>query len=311
MQASLEAPVSAVIVTYRSRQVVGRGLEALRPGFESGLIRCVVVDNCSPDGTADQVARDHPWVHLVRSPLNLGYGSGCNLGFQHVRSPYVFILNPDVVIDPASIGRLHRFMEDHPAAGMAMPATRIASGGYQPAGGTPTPWSMMAQAVGWGRAPSRQAALLPGTPPVKTDWLCGATLFIRSEAFRKVGGFDPRFFLYFEETDLCRRMRRMGYELWGVGEAVASHEEGASARLVDPAMKPGGTLPQHYFASRYYYLVKHHGRLAAALTEGVDLAFKGLRDLGRGLLRRPGRGELRGRLQAPVFRCPAIRPGVP
>src|SRR5882762_6680124 len=82
-------PVTAVMVSYASSQVIGETLTPLRAAWKDRLLRCIVVDNASPDGTADLVARDHPWVDLVRSPGNLGYGRGCNLGFERVSTPYV------------------------------------------------------------------------------------------------------------------------------------------------------------------------------------------------------------------------------
>ncbi len=293
--------ITVITVTYNSRGTVGRSLDALRPGHESGRLQCVVVDNCSADDTADFVAEAHPWARLVRSPRNVGYGRGCNLGFEHARTPYVLIMNPDVVIEPDAIERLVRFMAGRPKAGMAAPVTRMSYGGYQFAGGRPTPWSMFEMSLGLARYKRRQIPLLPGDPPRRTDWLCGAVMIVRSSLFHELGGFDPRFFLYFEESDLCLRIQRMGYELWAVGEAEAVHAGGASIRSANPEVPAGECLDRFFFPSRYSYLAKHHSPVAAAMAEALDLALAGLRDLGRRLTRRPPKGELRRRLQVSVF----------
>jgi GT2 family glycosyltransferase len=130
-------------------------------------------------------------------------------------------------------------------------------------------------------------------------------MMVRSEAFREVGGFDPRFFLYFEETDLCRRLRTAGWELWAVGSASATHLEGASARKVEPGLAPGECLSDHYFRSRYYFLSKHYGLLAAAASEAAEILILAARDLLKAILARPARHELRSRLKRSIFQPPS------
>jgi N-acetylglucosaminyl-diphospho-decaprenol L-rhamnosyltransferase len=297
-------PVTVVMVTYSSSGVIGESLQPLRAAHQEGLIRCVVVDNASPDGTADRIAREHPWVDLVRSPGNIGYGRGCNLGFERVRTPHVLFMNPDVVLGPGSIRVLQEFLQSQERAGMVAPATSVGRFGYQPSGGSLTPWSLMGMATGLPVLQPRQRVAMPGEAPFKTDWLCGAVLMARSQAIRDVGGFDPRFFLYFEETDLCRRLRAAGWELWAAGTAQASHHLGLSARKVDPLLAAGDCLSDHFYRSRYYYLSKHYGFLAAAASESAELVVKASRDFLRVLLQRPSRHELRSRLNAPMFQWP-------
>ena len=300
-----EFPVTVVMVSYRSSRVIGESLAPLEAAWKSGLLRCIVVDNSSPDETAEVVARDHPWVELVRSPGNLGYGRGCNLGFERVKSPFVLFMNADVIIDAAAITTLVEFLKSRGRAGMAAPATQFGRfEGLQFAGRIFTPWSLVASATGIQGLQPKPRFVRPGEAPFKTEWLCGAVILARSQAIRDVGGFDPRFFLYFEETDLCRRLSAAGWELWAVGSALATHYFGLSARQVDKTLSEGDCLSDHYYKSRYYYLSKHYGPLAAAVSEAVELAAKGARDLLRALLHRPARHELRNRLKAPVFRWP-------
>ena len=305
-----EIPITVVIVAYSSSGTIGDALASLAAAHEEGLARVVVVDNASPDGTADRVALDHPWVELVRSPENLGYGRGCNLGFERVRSPFVLFMNADVVIAPADLRELLRFQRGGDRIGMTAPATRFPwTDLFQPVGNALTPRSLVAEASGIPGLSPKKRALRSGEASFKTDWLCGAIMLVRSDAFRAVGGFDPRFFLYFEETDICRRLHAAGWELWAVGSATATHLAGASARKVQKGLGLGDCLSDHYFRSRYYYLDKHFGRLAAAASETGELVAMGSRDLLRAVLNRPAKHELKSRLKAPVFSRPAKQSG--
>jgi hypothetical protein len=158
------------------------------------------------------------------------------------------------------------------------------------------------EALGW-HCGSR-SAIQPGDAPRCVQWLCGALLLCRTELIQRLSGFDPRFFLYFEETDLCRRAGAAGAELWAVGTAVAEHAGSASTRQAQRDLPEGGYLSEHYYRSRYYYLIKHHGRVAAAATEICELGIKAGRDAARWLLGRAPARELSARLQAPVLRLP-------
>ena len=146
--------------------------------------------------------------------------------------------------------------------------------------------------------------IVPGSEPFKTNWVCGAVLLIRKNLFDELKGFDPRFFLYFEETDLCRRALAQGAEIWALGRAVATHGTGASAVMLKGEMYRG-CIAEHFFRSRYYYLVKHHGWLTAASTEICELLVMTALALPRWLLRRK-RGQLRMRLRAPILSMPGV-----
>jgi N-acetylglucosaminyl-diphospho-decaprenol L-rhamnosyltransferase len=296
-------PVTAVIVTYQSRAMIGRTLDGLREAHQAGLADCVVVDNASSDGTADHVAQAYPWVKLIRSERNLGFGRGCNLGFRHVASPYVLFLNPDAVIERQALCVLMEFMEAHPAAGIAGPATHVGDG-LQKSGYLLTPWVLVKGALGMVEPYPQVREIAPGEPPRPTNWVCGGIMLVRSELFRRLGGFDPRFFLYFEETDLCVRARAAGYELWAIGEAIATHASNTSARKIDPTLAEEGCLSQHYYQSRYYYLTKHHGIVAATCAEVGELMLKAMRDFVRFLGGRGGADKFRRRLRGPVLMFP-------
>jgi GT2 family glycosyltransferase len=286
---------TSVTVSYQSRAVIDAAIAPFRDACAAGQHACVVVDNDSRDGTADHVERAHPYARVIRAGGNVGFGRGCNLGAAHSDSEFVLFLNPDASLEPGELAKLVAFMDAHPRAAVCAPAIEDAA---QRAGMMTRPRDVIAQA--WGLPSYEESRLIvPGGAPFETTWVCGAVFLMRSERFRALGGFDPRFFLYFEETDLFLRCMQAGSEIWVVPAARARHRGGASARATDePTVS--GDIARHYFQSRFYYLHKHHGlgaAVAADVSELVPLVL-------RAALRRSAVRRLRERLRASVLRPP-------
>lgn len=274
---SREPLATAVIVTFNSLGEIGRALTALLTAYEAGIIHCVVVDNASSDGTADFVERAHPWVKLLRHEQNVGFGRGCNAGFAHVHTPYILIQNPDAVVTLPAVRTLVGFLEKRKAAGIAAPAIVERDGNLQAAGLMTTPASLVLSAMGSRRPMKEKKPIVPDSPPFRTAWVCGAVMLVRAELFRSLGGFDRRFFLYFEETDLCRRTLEEGAEIWAVGEAVVEHAGGASTGGHTNAAEYVPYIYEHFYRSRFYYLVKHFGWVRAVVSESVSRALDRVR----------------------------------
>ncbi|HEV8607742.1 MAG TPA: glycosyltransferase family 2 protein [Tepidisphaeraceae bacterium] len=296
------AATTVIFVSYNSAQRIGDALRSAKASHDAGVLDCIVVDNASADGTADLVKREHPWAKLIESPVNLGYGRGLNVGLKVCNTPYILFMNPDAVLPTEALRTLVAYLEAHPKAGMVAPAI-IEGDMLQEAGALPTPWRILAQSIGLGRQVTRQRPIVPHEPPFTTDWLCGAIMLTRTDLMRELNGFDPRFFLYFEETDLCRRILQRGLELWAVGDAVAHHVGGASARTLGQKIVRG-CIPEYYYPSRFYYFVKHHGWPAAACAEIAEfLSLTINRVIGRDL------EGLSARMRAPLLRMPAKEVG--
>lgn len=301
---SAKPSVTVVIVTYESTDTIGPCLDGLQASYEAQLVEVVVVDNASDDGTAQCVEEAYPWVTLLRNEVNVGYGQGCNRGLERAGNEFTVFMNPDVVVDPQCLEKLVGFMQAHTRAGLAGPSIKRTAGDYQAAGGLPSPWREVCNALRIGTDIVQRKAITPGDEPFQTDWICGAIMIGRTDVLRTMGGFDARFFLYFEETDLCVRMRNHGYQVWAVGTATAQHASNASARKVRQDLGDGECLSEHYFRSRMYYMVKHHGWMAAVFSELSELAIGAARDLVDMAMRRPGRGRVRRRLRGPLLRLP-------
>jgi GT2 family glycosyltransferase len=296
---------TVVIVSYNSRGTLPDALDSLRDAWNQGLAECVVVDNASSDDSVDFVRTAHPWVRLIEAGGNLGFGRGCNIGIEAAKTPYVLLLNPDAAIESASLRTLVEFFDTNPHAGIIGPAVIEPSGVLQTAGALPTPLRLMLSPIWPSLSVRDQRTIEPGASPYRTTWLCGAILMLRKTLIDQVGGFDPRFFLYFEETDLCRRAQRAGWEIWAVGEAVGRHLNSSSASATGALMQDD-VIAEHFYESRFYYLAKHHGRVAAALAEIVELTLMSVRAFLM-FLRGNHDATFRIRMRSPILSFPPRR----
>ena len=211
--------VSVIIVTYNSADAIAACLQSLMS--QTGVtFETIVVDNASKDNTLAQLAGYQ--VHLIPSTENLGFGRGCNLGFNASRGHYVYLLNPDARLETNhALDTLCRMMNTHPEWGMAGTLVRSPTGHLESPPATEYPGQ---------RHVRRDFSKLPG----RIAWIIGASMVIRRELYEKLGGFDPGFFLYSEETDFCLRLRELGYEIGHVPDVTVRHIGGASAKLNDP-----------------------------------------------------------------------------
>jgi GT2 family glycosyltransferase len=279
--------MSIIIVSFNTREVLRGCLSSLQQQQDVGAMQVIVVDNASRDGSADMVARDFPHCHLVRSEVNLGFAAANNLAFALAGAPYLVLLNPDALLQPGALKKSIAHMESTPRAGLAGGLLQDSDGQLQPSGRLfPSLLNELLMLSGlaarypasrfFGRfdrtwANPRQAA------PV--DWVPGAFSIIRRSALDISGGFDERFFLYYEEVDLCRRIAQAGYEVWYWPDVVIEHIGGASSKtLVDMAFSGSGSqLTLWRLRSGLLYYRKHHGPLAAWMVNRLELGWHRLR----------------------------------
>ena len=274
-----EFNIAVIIVTYKCASLTIESLrsiadERLSAGFE---IRTVVVDNASGDSPqiADAIQLNgwDSWVTLVTSAVNGGFAYGNNAGIarayqDHVPS-YIYLLNPDAQVRCGAIETLARFMESHPTVGIAGSSFENLDGSDWPiAFHFPTLMSEMVQGMELGplmRMFKRWTVaqnMTKVTQPV--DWICGASMIIRPEVLKSIGGMDENYFLYFEETDFCSRALKAGFSTWYVPDSRVMHIMGQSTTVTDQSKGPK-RLPSYWFESRRRYF---------ALTYGVSHAIR-------------------------------------
>jgi GT2 family glycosyltransferase len=249
--------IDAVIVHYGDP-----GLTAAAAGrlAKSNLASLRVVDNSA------NLATLPPFATLVRPPTNLGFGRAVNLAAGEGRAPWLLVLNPDVSLDPGALEALYRAGEARARLGVVAPALRHPDGTAQINGGRFSGWVReLARVCRIGarvralRARARPEAHHRGAGVIERDWASGAALLVRRAAFEQVGGFDEDFFLYYEDEDLCRRLRRRGWRVALAPAAGAQHAVGGCSGLEDPYRSA------HFEVSRRLYHERYSGVLLRRL----------------------------------------------
>jgi len=275
--------VLIAIVNYRTTELVVDGLVALEQELaDLPGTHVVVVDNASGDGSAGRLRASidergwSAWCTLVASDTNGGFSYGNNTAMHAVdtHSDYVLLLNPDTRIRPGAVRTLLDFMEAHPAVGIAGSRLEDEDGTQQHSRYRfPSVLGELEATIRFGPV-TRLASESVVAPPLVTeahacDWVAGASMIIRQEVLDAVGTMDERYFLYFEEVDLCRRARDAGWACWYVPASRVVHLVGQSSGVTsrETALE---RRPRYWFESRRRYFVEHHGR---AQTMLADLAW--------------------------------------
>lgn len=220
--------LSLIILNYKSRGLLKQCLKGLLQLHLSITTEIIVVDNHSNDGTDEMMPAEFPSLRYIRSPRNVGFAAGNNLGIREASGRYLLIMNPDIAVFGNVFEHMVEFLEKHPAVGMCGPKLLNPDGSAQTSCRMfPTVRTILYRRSPLGKLPSAREHLRKflmrdwdhkENRPV--DWILGACMLVRRSAMEKVGLMDERFFLYFEDVDWCRRFWQCGYEVWYLGQTA-------------------------------------------------------------------------------------------
>lgn len=236
--------VSALVVSYNVKDLLLESLEALMSASEVPL-EVIVVDNASADGSADAVGQRYPDVRLLRLPKNVGYGRANNQGLPSCRGRFILLLNPDVLLTPGSLAKLTDFMLVRPDVGAVGPRLKRPDGSLDLAArrAFPTPATAFYRFVGLSRLFPRSRrfnrynlGFNPEDTTQEIDSGTAACLLVRRAAIDRVGFFDPDYFMYGEDLDLCYRLKTAGWKVYYLPGAEAIHVKGAATRQATQRM---------------------------------------------------------------------------
>ncbi|HVE94976.1 MAG TPA: glycosyltransferase family 2 protein [Acidimicrobiales bacterium] len=255
--------VGVVIVTYRSAGSIATCLHSLRAASEQHRLQVVVIDNASDDGSSAAARAADEDIVVVDRDANDGYAVGNNAGLALLSDDVEWVLfaNPDTTWPDRSVDALVAAAAAHPGAGLVSPVLVGSDGTAQPI--VERDLTLRRVVRGMVRLGSRVRPTAPPEtgPPVAVEWLHTAAALMPVELARRLGGFDPRFFLFAEDADLCRRVRAAGLDVLVVPEVRVGHAGGAS---VDASTDAGGAAALRVRAVATY-LDKYEGPNARRL----------------------------------------------
>ena len=263
--------VSALVVSHNVKDLL---IQCLRAFYATSdvPVEVVVVDNGSTDGSAAAATAEFPKATVLLEQKNLGYGRAANKGLERCQGRFVLLLNPDATVDPQAVGRLSDFLMTRPEAGAVGPRLLMPDGSLDPdcRRSFPVPSTLFYRTVGLSR-------LFPKSPRFgrhnmghvdesdvhEMDAGTADCLLLRKAAIDRIGFFDPRYFMFGEDIDLCYRLKLGGWKVFYLPTARATHHKRAATTKAQRE-----ALYQRHRAMWTYHF-KHHAQDVSAFGNGL------------------------------------------
>ncbi len=273
--------VSVIVVNYNTAHLLEPMRSALLASQGELALQTIVIDNASRDDSLALLKREFGEVELIVNPANVGFGRANNQGMGLAKGRYVLLLNTDAFVAPDTLPKTVRYMDEHPDCGVLGVRLVGRDSVLQPCCRYfPTPWNVFLSRTGLAR-------YFPNTRLVddmawdhasvrECDWVTGCYYLVRREVIDRIGLFDPRYFLYCEEMDHCRTVKRAGWKVVYFGGSSVVHLGGESAKSDGELTSAGKQISALQVESELLYFRKHHGLLGVCgsilLSTLTDLA---------------------------------------
>jgi len=235
-------------------------------------VEAVVVDNASTDGSPAAVASEFPQATVLAQQRNLGFGRANNVGLERCQGRFVLLLNPDVTVNPRAVGRMADFLITRQDAAVVGPRLMYPDGRNDPDArrSFPVPRTLFYRTVGLSKLFPKSRVFgrhnmghMPDTDVHEMDAGSAACMMVRMAALDRVGFFDPRYFMFGEDLDLCYRLKLGGWKVFYLPSASAIHHKGAAVRQAESRM-----LYERHRAMWSYHM-KHHADEIPAFANGL------------------------------------------
>jgi N-acetylglucosaminyl-diphospho-decaprenol L-rhamnosyltransferase len=258
--------VTALIVNYNTQDLLRPCIDKLRESAGGLRLQIVIVDNASRDKSAQILRDDFADCELIFNTTNVGFGRANNQALALARGRYLLLLNTDAFVAPNTVGSTVDYLDANPACGLLGVRLIGRDGVLQPSCRYfPTPWNDFLSSTGLSR-------LFPATrlvddmnwahdTPRECDWVPGCYYLVRKSVVDKVGLFDPRFFLYYEEVDHCRAVKAEGWKVVYFSGTTVVHIGGESAKSDSAITSQGRQISALQIESGLLYYRKHYGWL--------------------------------------------------
>ncbi len=260
--------LSIIILNFNSQDFTDKCLKSLAKFPLKSEYEILIIDNASKNNELEKIRqkwenKEHKNIKFIHSPKNLGYGQGNELAIKQAKGEYVAVINPDIEVNKNTLDGLLDFLDKNPKVGLVGPRLYYKNGSTQDSFRRfPVPIDLLIKRVNFlrKRFQGRMAKFLMWDvdfkKPIPVDWVVGAFFVMRKKAWEEVGGFDPRYFLFFEDTDICRTMWKKGWEVYynPLYTAIHNHERlSETSGLLDIFCKK--TVRTH-IASGFKYFFK-------------------------------------------------------
>lgn len=257
-------PLDVLVVNYNTAKLLQPMFDALRQPNSAEATRYLVVDNASADNSLERLENVCPEALLLANEKNVGFGRANNQLVEHLQGKYALLINTDAFVAADTLNKTLDYMEAHPDCGVLGVRLVGREGDLQPSCRYfPTPLNVFLSRTGlerffpvvkrvddmeWDHASVREC-----------DWVPGCYYLIRREVIDQVGLFDPRYFLYYEEVDHCKRVKQAGWKVVFYPDTTVVHIGGESAKTVVELNAVSRQIPKMQIESELLYFRKHHG----------------------------------------------------
>jgi N-acetylglucosaminyl-diphospho-decaprenol L-rhamnosyltransferase len=282
--------LSVIIVNWNTRDLLERCLRSVYETVSETTFEVIVIDNASSDGSRHMVRERFPQVRILANGENVGFARANNQAAMVSEGRYLLLLNSAALLQAGTVQALRDLAKTQPYAGVTGAQLRNPDGSFQASHSPfPTLWREILILSGLGRwlfgrqYPSHGPDENRG--PQEVDYVEGACLLVRHEAYTAVGGLDEGYFMYAEDVDLCRTMRQQGWQVWYQPAAVVTHLGGGSSASRRPEREAD------LYASRVRFFRKHYGPFAAWLLVTLILGTTATKTVVHGMLRSVSRGR--------------------
>lgn len=270
--------VSLIIVNYNTKDLISNCLSSIFKQTVGLQFEVIVVDNASVDGSRQVIIETFPQVILIQNKVNLGFGRANNLGVEKASGKYLFFLNSDTVLLNNAISIFFNFSEHNETnlkigviGGILMDSSKSETRSFGP---LPTKTeilrSLLGLCSGFPRMKSGEAIIFKKNGFLEVEYVTGADMFIQKSIFEAFVGFDPEFFMYYEETDLQLRLKNAGYHNFVISGIQIIHYESASF----DRRKTNNTKRIIITKSTFHYFRKHSNYLPYLIFKILYLAFR-------------------------------------
>ncbi|WP_045221594.1 glycosyltransferase family 2 protein [Desulfonatronum thioautotrophicum] len=279
--------ISVVIVSYNTRDILRQCLNALFAHSSDVEMEVFVVDNDSRDGSPAMVRQEFPQITLMANGVNLGFAAANNQAFALARGEFILLLNPDAFVKEGAIAKALEFLRQTPLCGICGGRIVDDEGRVRPSA------RRFPNVLAKFFALSGLSSRYPESPVFnwrdfggfahdrvrEVDWVPGTFTLLRRKMLAEIGNFDERFFMYYEETDLCLRAKKAGWQVWFLPDAVVEHIGGASSQTrQDKAFDQTSSQVVNFrVRSEYLYYRKHGGIVSVLANAGLELVWHQLR----------------------------------